>query len=89
MKDAGKSGDAGYTAVNTAVYIATMIAAVIAFQALFRKWQLPVDDKMVWALIAWVVLAPVLRVMEDADYFKKELMFYSSLLSFTFILLLG
>ena len=37
VKDAGKSGDAGYTAVNTAVYIATMIAAVIAFQALFRK----------------------------------------------------
>ena len=44
VKDAGKSGDAGYTPVNTAVYIATMIAAVIAFQALFRKWQLPVDD---------------------------------------------
>ena len=48
VKDAGKSGDAGYTPVNTAVYIGTMIAAVMAFQALFRKWQLPVDDKMVW-----------------------------------------
>ena len=82
VKDAGKSGDAGYTAVNTAVYIATMIAAVIAFQALFRKWQLPVDDKMVWALIAWVVLAPVLRVMEDADYFKEgiDVLFISPLI---------
>ena len=34
VKDAGKSGDAGYTAVNTAVYIATMIAAVIAFRTI-------------------------------------------------------
>ena len=82
VKDAGKSGDAGYTPVNTAVYIATMIAAVIAFQALFRKWQLPVDDKMVWALISWVALAPVLRVMEDADYFKEgiDVLFISPLI---------
>ena len=82
VKDAGKSGDAGYTSVNTAVYIATMIAAVIAFQALFRKWQLPVDDKMMWALISWVALAPVLRVMEDADYFKEgiDVLFISPLI---------
>ena len=36
-----------YSEVNTIVYILTMIAAVIVFQALFRKWQLPVDDRMV------------------------------------------
>ena len=71
VKDAGTTGDAGYSEVNTIVYILTMIAAVIVFQALFRKWQLPVDDRMVWALISWVALAPVLRVMEDADYFKE------------------
>ena len=81
-KDAGKSGDAGYTPVNTAVYICTMIAAVIAFQALFRKWQLPVDDKMMWALMSWVALAPVLRVMEDSDYFKEgiDVLFISPLI---------
>jgi len=82
VKDAGSSGDAGYSSVNTAVYIATMIAAVIIFQALFRKWNLPVDDKMIWALIAWVVLAPVFRVMEDADYFKEgiDVLFISPLI---------
>ena len=82
VKDAGTSGDAGYSEVNTAVYILTMIAAVIVFQALFRKWQLPVDDRMVWALIAWVALAPVLRVMEDADYFKEgiDVLFISPLI---------
>lgn len=73
VKDASVSGDAGYSLGNTAIYIAVMIAAVVAFQALFRKWQLPCDDKMVWALIAWVVLAPVLRVLEDADFFSDGL----------------
>ncbi len=81
-KDAGTTGDAGYSEVNTVVYILTMIAAVIVFQALFRKWQLPVDDRMVWALISWVALAPVLRVMEDADYFKEgiDVLFISPLI---------
>lgn len=82
VKDAGESGDAGYSGVNTFVYILTMVAAVIVFQALFRKWQLPVDDKMVWALMSWVVLAPVLRVMEDADYFAEgvDVLFISPLI---------
>tara|TARA_B100001769_G_scaffold268006_1_gene255995 strand:- start:864 stop:2141 length:1278 start_codon:yes stop_codon:yes gene_type:complete len=82
VKDAGTTGDAGYSEVNTIVYILTMIAAVIVFQALFRKWQLPVDDRMVWALISWVALAPVLRVMEDADYFKEgiDVLFISPLI---------
>ena len=82
VKDAGKSGDAGYSQVNTIVYILTMVAAVIAFQALFRKWQLPVHDNMVWALMSWVVLAPVLRVLEDADYFGEgiDVLFISPLI---------
>jgi uncharacterized membrane protein len=82
VKDAGASGDAGYSQVNTVVYILTMVAAVIGLQALFRRWQLPVDDRMVWALMSWVVLAPVLRVMEDADYFAEgvDVLFISPLI---------
>ena len=82
VKDAGASGDAGYSQVNTIVYILTMVAAVIVLQAIFRKWQLPVDDRMVWALIGWVALAPILRVMEDADYFKEgiDVLFISPLI---------
>lgn len=70
VKDAGQ-GDAGYSAVNTIVYISIMVAAVIVLQAFFRKWELPVDDRMMWALMAWVALAPILRVMEDSDYFNE------------------
>jgi len=73
VKDAGTSGDAGYSLGNTAIYIVTMIAAVVTLQALFRKWKLPCNDKMVWALMSWVALAPVLRVMEDADFFTEGL----------------
>ncbi len=82
VKDAGASGDAGYSFVNTFVYILTMVAAVIVLQALFRKWRLPVSDRMVWALMSWVVLAPVLRVMEDADYFAEgvDVLFISPLI---------
>ena len=82
VKDAGASGDAGYSQVNTIVYILTMVAAVIVLQALFRRWRLPVDDRMVWALMSWVALAPVLRVMEDADYFAEgvDVLFISPLI---------
>ena len=82
VKDAGETGDAGYTPVNTAIYILTMIAAVIVFQAWFRRWNLPTNDQMVWSLIAWVCVAPLLRVMEDADYFSEgvDLLFISPLI---------
>ena len=82
VKDAGASGDAGYSKVNTAVYVLTMVAAVVVLQALFRKWKLPVDDRMVWALMSWVALAPILRVMEDADYFAAgvDVLFISPLI---------
>ncbi len=82
VKDAGVSGDAGYSQTNTIVYILTLVAAVIVLQALFRRWRLPVGDRMVWALISWVILAPVLRVMEDADYFKEgvDVLFISPLI---------
>ena len=72
VKDAGVSGDASYSLVNTGLYIGVMIAAVVILQALFRRWQIPCDDRMIWALIAWVALAPVLRVLEDADFFNDS-----------------
>lgn len=72
LKDAGAAGDAGYTPQNTAIYTSSMFICVITLQALFRKMELPCDDRMTLALIAWVSLAPVLRVLEDADFFGSE-----------------
>ena len=66
VEDASDSGDAGYNRWNTALYTAGLFAAVLALQALFRRWRLPSDDLMLLALTSWVVLAPVLRVLEDA-----------------------
>ena len=47
-----------------------MLGCVILLQALFRKWNLPTDERMTLALIA-VCLAPVLRVLDDADFFSS------------------
>ncbi len=82
VKDAGVAGDAGYTPQNTAIYTLSMLACVVLFQALFRKWDLPTDERMTLALIAWVCLAPVLRVLEDADFFSstQDVLFISPII---------
>ena len=72
VKDAGAAGDAGYTPQNTAIYTLSMLGCVVLLQALFRRWRLPADERMTVALIAWVCLAPVLRVLEDADFFSSD-----------------
>ena len=73
VKDAGAAGDAGYSPQNTAIYASTMLLAVVVLQAIFRRMALPADDKMMLALISWVVLAPVLRVLEDSDFFNSKI----------------
>ena len=73
VKDAGTAGDAGYSPENTALYATTVLMCVVILQAIFRKMDLPADDRMMFALISWVVLAPVLRVLEDADFFNSDL----------------
>ena len=73
QKDAGAQGDAGYSYQNTAIYTFSLLASVVVFQALFRTLQLPADDKMMIALIAWVCLAPIFRVLEDGDFFPSSI----------------
>ena len=73
VKDAGSAGDAGYSPENTALYATTVLLCVVVLQAIFRKMNLPADDRMMYALIAWVVLAPVLRVLEDSDFFNSDI----------------
>lgn len=82
VKDAGVAGDAGYTPQNTAIYTLSMLGCVVLLQALFRKWRLPSDENMTLALIAWVCLAPVLRVLEDADFFAstQDVLFISPII---------
>lgn len=71
--DAGVEGDSPYTPENTAIYTFGLLASVVVFQALFRTLNLPANDKMVYALIGWVCLAPILRVLEDADFFPSSI----------------
>ena len=82
VEDAGVAGDAGYTPQNTAIYTLSMLGCVVLLQALFRKWKMPTDERMTMALIAWVCLAPVLRVLEDADFFSstRDVLFISPII---------
>ena len=73
VKDAGSAGDAGYSPENTALYATTVLFCVMILQAIFRKMSLPADDRMMYALISWVILAPVLRVLEDSDFFNSDI----------------
>lgn len=72
-KDAGVAGDASYSSSNTAIYTGSMLVCVIILQALFRRANFPCDDRMTLALISWVCLAPAMRVLEDADFFTKDM----------------
>jgi len=72
-RDASEEGDAGYTPLNTAIYATTMLASVVVFSAIMRRLRIPCDDRMMIALISWVVLAPVFRVLEDADLFADPI----------------
>ena len=73
MEDAGSAGDADYNRINTLLYTLSMLASVVVLQALFRKADFPADDRMLLALLTWVCLAPVLRVLEDADFFGSDM----------------
>jgi len=82
VEDASETGDAGYNPWNTMLYTAGLFAAVLALQALFRRWRMPCDDLMMLALTTWVILAPVLRVLEDAHLFPdgRDLLYISPLI---------
>ena len=73
MEDAGSAGDADYNRINTLLYTLSMLASVVVLQALFRKADFPADDRMLLALLTWVCLAPVLRVLEDADFYGSDM----------------
>ena len=73
VEDAGSAGDADYNPMNTLLYTFSMLASVVVLQAIFRKIKVPADDRMLIALLAWVCLAPVLRVLEDADFFNSDM----------------
>jgi uncharacterized membrane protein len=73
MEDAGSAGDADYNPMNTLLYTFSMLGSVVVLQAVFRKMNVPADNRMLIALLAWVCLAPVLRVLEDADFFSSQM----------------
>ena len=71
VEDASETGDAGYNPWNTTLYTLGLFAAVLALQAVFRRWRLPSDDLMVLALTSWVILAPCFGCWKTPTCFPK------------------
>jgi len=63
------AGDTGYNVTNTALFAILLFTFVIAISGMLRIADLPARPATILALVPWVVLASVLRVLEDADLF--------------------
>ena len=77
-------GDSGYTPQNTALFIAVLFAFVITISAIFRITKIPSGGRMLIAFLPWIVWAPVVRVLEDSQYFQGNLriLFISPIIHF-------
>lgn len=62
----------GYTVTSELTYgaiLATMLYGI--YIGIFRKYGITADGKFVLALVPWIMLGPVARVLEDADVFCR------------------
>ena len=87
-------GDTGYNWLNTVLFSIVLFSFVISISALLRKWKLPHGDNALYSLIPWVILASLVRVLEDSDYFNEsiDVIFISPLIHFhlaTWIIISG
>ena len=84
IKEDAVRGDSGYTIMNTALFALILFGAVFTLSILFRIGNLPSEERTLISLIPWVVLAAVVRVLEDAHFFdeKYDIIFISPLIHF-------
>ena len=77
-------GDSGYTPQNTAFFITVLFAFVISISAILRITEIPNGGRMLMAFLPWIVWAPVVRVLEDSQYFQGDLriLFISPIIHF-------
>ena len=71
IKDA-EQGDSGYNSINTMLFTVVLLLFVIALSARFRKMGLPADPRTILVFIPWVVMASVVRVLEDSELFPSS-----------------
>jgi len=71
VKDA-EQGDSGYNSINTILFTVVLLLFVVALSARFRKMGLPADSRTILAFLPWVVMASVVRVLEDSELFPSS-----------------
>ena len=75
-------GDAGYNSFNTLLFTSLLLLFAVVLSAYFRKARFPADANVIIAFVPWVVLASVLRVLEDSELFPEsyQILFISPLI---------
>ena len=71
IKDA-EQGDSGYNSINTMLFTVVLLLFVVALSTHFRKMGLPADSRTILAFLPWVVMASVVRVLEDSELFPSS-----------------
>jgi uncharacterized membrane protein len=81
----------GYNIVNTLAYALILIFAIFFVYKILNKLKIKIDGKFVLALLPWVLLGSILRVLEDykhISYFLISPLIYITIFSITFSFLL-
>lgn len=66
----------GYTLISEITYGIILIIAIFAIYKLLKKLQIIIDWKFCLALMPYILLGPVSRVLEDADYFNIPFVYW-------------
>jgi uncharacterized membrane protein len=72
----GVAASEGYTMVSELTYGVILIIALYYIYRLLKKLKITVDWRFALALMPFILLGPVTRVLEDTGYFQEPLVYW-------------
>ncbi|MCK5176530.1 MAG: DUF63 family protein [Candidatus Aenigmarchaeota archaeon] len=66
--------DTGYNLVNTTLWAIVFVSGVFVLMNYFQKQKQAIDNKFIFALLPWILLGTILRVLKDLDVYTTILL---------------
>lgn len=66
--------DTGYNLVNTTLWAVVFVSGVFILMNYFQKQKQTIDNKFIFALLPWILLGTILRVLKDLDVYTTILL---------------